>query len=184
VNSGATAPEWVTPAAGGGGLVKIAKTTFSGAVSASFNDVFSSTYNNYRILVQLDSTSANNQPVAFRLRVSGSDSSTNYRTATSYNEGADTPYATKNLAGTDEFRMPEIDDTYSDEWYANIDLFSPQQTRKTGYLATSYNTRSNNTENYEMTTGVNTAATSYTGFTLLSATGNLAGTVWIYGYEN
>jgi len=176
--------KWVAPAAGGGGLVKIAKTTFSGAVTASFNDVFTSTYNNYRILIQLDSTSANNQPVGMRLRVSGTDSTTNYRTATSYNEGTDTAAAYRNLRGTDEFTLPEIDDNYSDEWYANIDLYSPQQTRKTGFISGSYATKSNNTEMYEFTTAVNTAATSYTGFSLFSATGNLAGTVWIYGYEN
>jgi hypothetical protein len=180
----ATGMKWATPAAGGGGLIKIAKTTFSGATSASFNDVFTSTYNNYRLLIQLDSTSGNNQPVALRLRVSGTDSSANYNSATSYNSGTDTPYAYRNLSGTDEFRLPEIDDNYSNEWYSSIDLYSPQQTRKTGFISSSYASTLSGNAAYEMTTGVHTSATSYTGFSLVSATGNLAGTVWIYGYEN
>jgi hypothetical protein len=119
-----------------------------------------------------------------RLRVSGTDSSANYNGATSYNSGTDTPYAYRNLSGTDRFRLPEIDDNYSNEWYSSIDLYSPQQTRKTGFISSSYASTLTGNAAYEMTTGVNTAATSYTGFSLISATGNLAGTVWIYGYEN
>jgi hypothetical protein len=180
----ATGLKWATPATSSAGLVKIAKTTFSGATSASFNDVFTSTYNNYRLMIQLDSTSGNNQPVALRLRVSGTDSSANYNSATSYNSGTDVAYAYRNLSGTDDFRLPEIDDNYSNEWYASIDVYSPQQTRKTGFISSSYNTSLSGNACYEMTTGVHTSATSYTGFSLVSATGNLAGTVWIYGYEN
>jgi hypothetical protein len=180
----ATGLKWATPAAGGGGLIKIAKTTFSGATSASFNDVFTSTYNNYRLMIQLDSTSGNNQPVEFRLRVSGTDSSANYNSATSYNSGTDVASAYRNLSGPDGFRLPEIDDNYSNAWYASIDLYSPEQTRNTGFISSSYNSSLAGNACYEMTTGVHAAATSYTGFSLISATGNLAGTVWIYGYEN
>jgi len=180
----ATGLKWVTPATSSAGLVKIAKTTFSGATSASFNDVFTSTYNNYRLMIQLDSTSGNNQPVEFRLRVSGTDSSANYNSATSYNSGTDTASAYRNLSGTDSFRLPEIDDNYSNAWYASIDMYSPQQTRNTGFISSSYNSSLAGNACYEMTTGVHAAATSYTGFSLVSATGNLAGTVWIYGYEN
>lgn len=183
-STAATGLKWATPAAGGGGLVKIAKTTFSGVTTASFNDVFTSTYNNYKLMVQLDSTSGNNQPVEFRLRVSGTDSSANYNSATSYNSGTDTASAYRNLSGTDSFRLPEIDDNYSNAWYSSIDIYSPQQTRNTGFISSSYNTSLAGNACYEMTTGVHDTATSYTGFSLVSATGNLAGTVWIYGYEN
>lgn len=177
-----TGLKWAAPSSGA--LTKIAKTAFSGATSASFNDVFSSTYVNYRILIQLDSTSGNNQPIYFRLRVSGSDAATNYTAATSYNDGGDIPYAYRNLGGTTNFRLPEIDNDYSNEYYSAIDLFCPQLARKTGYLSNTYSTTLNGQPKYEFTAGTHTSATSYTGFSLVSATGNIAGTVWIYGYQD
>lgn len=176
-----TGLKWATPSSGA--LTKIAKTTFSGATSASFNDVFSSTYVNYRILLQLDSTSGNNQPIYFRLRVSGSDSATNYKATSSYNSGGSTAYA-GDLSGSTYFYLNEIDNDYSNQWYGNIDLFSPQVARNTGFLYAGYNTTASNANAYMFTNGTHLAATSYTGFSLVSATGNIAGTVWIYGYQD
>lgn len=176
-----TGLKWAAPSSGA--LTKIAKTTFSGATSASFNDVFSSTYVNYRILIQLDSTGGNNQPIYFRLRVSGSDSATNYKATSSYNSGGSTALA-GDLSGSTYFYLNEIDNDYSNQWYGNIDLFSPQVARNTGFLYAGYNTTSSNTNAYMFTNGTHLAATSYTGFSLVSASGNIAGTAWIYGYQD
>ena len=61
------------------GLKLINTTTFSAVSSQSVNDVFSATYDNYKIVCQFSSSA--DQEVFFRLRASGSDLTTSvYRT--------------------------------------------------------------------------------------------------------
>ncbi len=77
VNSGATAPQWVTPSSGA--LVKIAGASFSGVATVSLDSMFSSTYLNYFTTWNISDTDGN---IRLRFRASGADNTTgNYYTA-------------------------------------------------------------------------------------------------------
>ena len=58
------------------GMVLLNTTSFSAVASQSVNDVFSATYDNYKIILNIDSTSSASYDLVLRLRVGGSDLST------------------------------------------------------------------------------------------------------------
>jgi hypothetical protein len=51
VNSGADAPEWVTPAVSASGLTLISTTSFSNVASQAFDNVFTTTYFTYLVVI-------------------------------------------------------------------------------------------------------------------------------------
>jgi hypothetical protein len=70
VNSGATAPEWGSASSG---LNYVTGATFTGVTSFSLpTDTFTSTYKNYRLLINFTSSSAD-AAVIMRMRASGTD---------------------------------------------------------------------------------------------------------------
>ena len=69
-SSTSTGLKWA--AASTGALSLISATTFSASSAHNVNDVFSSTYDNYLIVLNLDSVSADDY-LNLRVRVSGSD---------------------------------------------------------------------------------------------------------------
>ena len=61
------------------GMVLLNTTSFSAVASQSINDVFTTSYDNYRILIAIDSTTATSQQnFQIKLRASGTDKSTAY----------------------------------------------------------------------------------------------------------
>jgi len=77
------------------GLVYLNTTSFSAVASQSINDVFSSTYDAYRIVMDLLGSEASTG-LRFRLRVSGSDASgaSDYTNPTLYNQQNSSTVAT------------------------------------------------------------------------------------------
>jgi hypothetical protein len=57
VNLGATAPEWATPAVASSGMTLISRTSFSAAASVTIDSLFSTTYENYLLCAQVNSSS-------------------------------------------------------------------------------------------------------------------------------
>ena len=177
VNSGATAPEWAAPAAGATpGLVKIGSTvTVSAASSATLNDVFSTTYDNYRVVAVF--SSAPSADLLFRYRVSGSDNTTsNY-----YLQGQDVSSTT-----TNSFRITADDKGRlgvgaGDETGFAIDMFSPFLSRKKRAQSTS-NRGSVTLPEIAFFWNTFNATTSFTGLTIYPASGTFSGEITVYGY--
>ena len=69
-------PTSVAVGSGSGSVDTNGAVTFSGASSVSLNDCFSSTYQNYKIVMNLSAATSND--VQMRLRVSSTDAATNY----------------------------------------------------------------------------------------------------------
>lgn len=176
VNSGATALEYTTPA-GGAGLVFINKTDFSASSATSVNNVFSTTYNNYRIMIVGASTTGTAAEVTLRMRVGGADTSTNYSSQRAYFNGA-TSGASADLFGTDETYIGDVGNSSTLGAAINLDISSPYLVTPTALTATS--TRSGSGF-LTLTGGNQTAATSFTGFTMNFAQTS-TGSVYIYGY--
>jgi hypothetical protein len=181
VNSGATAPEWKT--IGSGGLTLIGTpTTFGTVASQSISDVFSSTYDNYRIIIQHGGSSASNF-VGLRFRVSGADNtSTNYRWAAL---GALTYESASVLLSDGGATATNCLVTFGNSGYggnSTIDIQNPFATANTTFNGTFAATGIGASAS---TFGLFNATTSFTGFTISPfGGGNLTGgTITVYGYN-
>jgi hypothetical protein len=167
-------PSWATPG-GGAGITLIDELAFSASQTINVNDVFSSTYKNYKVFITGTSTSSN--PLTMRLRLSGTDTSTDY-TNQSLIVDATSTTARRNYTGNDDWQLGDIN---ADAATFEISIFNPNIADKTGYSCTNGLLLSSINNLTESFTGFQTAGTQFTGFTLLSAS-NATGTVLVYGF--
>ena len=153
--------------------------SFSGASTVSLNDVFSSIYDSYRIVCNVQpSTTADLQ---MRYRVSGSDNSTS-----NYNyEGfvARTTNANGSVSSTTNSTIHVIGGINNGNANAlAVEVYQPFNSDFTkhsvlGHMhdSTSYIT--------SFRGGVFAATTSFTGFTIFPSSGTITGSVSVYGYN-
>jgi hypothetical protein len=169
------------------GMVLLSSVAFSGVASQSVNDVFSATYKNYRIIVNSNTSDANAQGINLRLRVSATDNSSSnyYWVGVSSNSSSATP----TLSGlgsnglTTSFAAAVSNDTTRGEAVSIIDLFNPFATQITGFASQQVYQDNNPYAFYRSINGQMSVTTSYTGFSLISAVGNITGSVNVYGYN-
>jgi hypothetical protein len=159
------------------GMVLLSTTSFSGVSSQSINDIFSTTYDNYRIYLSTGDP-ATNQPFTMRLRVSGADdTSANYYRM---NFGQGTSGSTSFIgAGQTSFALGYAGT--GSNYGSAFDVISPFSTLRTTISGLGVG----NNSSYNGITGwtINNwfdATTSFTGFTLLFGA-NTTGTVSVYG---
>lgn len=180
VNSGATAPEWKTLS--GAALVKIGGSTVSGVTSATYDNVFSATYCAYKIVLSNNFTVNGAGNPQFFLRASGTNSTTNYRTA-----GFDTFSFSTGYSGTSgstsEFRYSGTFSATSSRSteFLIVDPFLAQRTLL--FAESAYYDQTNNYGGYSSMRGGHGSSTSYDGFQLAFTTQTFSGTVTIYGLE-
>jgi hypothetical protein len=172
VNSGATAPEWATPA--GGGLVFIQKGTFSATATVNVNTCFSSTYDNYRILVKVTGASVVNGEVRLRMRSATTDNTTaNYNYQRLYAQST----SVGGSAATNQTSAIMGPQNTALSWNVT-DMASPFLAENTLYSTVSmYN--QTHIDNFS---GAHKVATSFDGFTMFPDAGTITGEVWVYGY--
>jgi hypothetical protein len=168
----ATGLKWA--AAGGGGLVFIQKGSFTSSTGVNVNSCFSSTYDNYRILVRVTGSSPVNGQVRFRMRSGSADDSTsNYNSQRLYAQ-------TTSVGGSlDSNQSSGIIGPWNTalSWFAT-DMWSPFLAARTGYATVS----SYNESNIDNFSGAHKVASSFDGFTMFPDSGNITGEVWVYGY--
>jgi hypothetical protein len=159
------------------GLTLINTTSFSGVSSQSVNDVFSATYTNYRITT--DITASSGVGISLRLRVAGADNtSTNYRRQRLGVDSTSVQGArTVNDTSWVDFAVANVESSLS-----IIEVLNPFQTQNT--TATNFRgaAGSTNPEFHITYFGIN-VTTSYTGFTIFPSSGNITGSVSVYGYS-
>jgi hypothetical protein len=155
------------------GMVLLNTTSFSGVASQSINDVFSATYDSYKILVQVKSDTGS-PDLTLRLRVSGTDAS-GANTYLYHRDGSLTTTSIDGDFSTTSFLMGSIDDNA--QYPAEAIITRPFIAAQTGFhsLGGRYQVATN-------VFGFHNQSTSYTGFTLLAAN-NITGTVLTYGFN-
>jgi len=157
------------------GLVKVNTTSFSAVSSQSLNNVFSTTYDNYVILLQ--GVTSGNPDILFRLRVSGTDASgaTDYSRPGLYN--AQNSSTVANIGGAAN-SSGSLGFGATDTFVTNTTFFNPFLTKPT------LNVWHNYGQGYQVW-GANkhNQSTSYTGITIFTSTGTMTGTVSVYGYN-
>lgn len=160
------------------GWVNISATTHSGTASTvSFNNVFTSTYANYRIVCSWDAaTGGGGTYTLMRMRAGGVDTTAaNY---TSYTQWVSTTTngIDRSTSGTSWYAF-----FYSTNNRVQAEFFitAPQLTKNTTFFSTACDVR---TADFVGATGAGVLrdTTAYDGFTLI-APGNINGVTTIYG---
>lgn len=181
----ATGLKWATPATPTSGLNFIAKTSFSSASSQSFNNVFSSTYDNYVVKIVLDASTTAGGNTSMRLRASGSDLTSATYVRQQINASNTSVSAVR---GTGETSF--VDNGYIDSAagsYASFDLtfYAPYLSKATRMtLLSAHDFTGSVQSSWRSVTYGNTSTSSYDGFTLIAGAGSLNGTAYIYGMAN
>ena len=172
-STASTGLKWDNPS----GLVHIETQTISGTPSAiNFNNVFSSTYDNYEILLTIQGSANNNAEL--RLRSSGTDDTgTNYRSVfVSYSA---TTVAVSTL-NTTSITVGVL--RLSDKSLYSVKIANPFLAEKT--LVNTTGTRTHDAIQGYNIFGQHMLDTSYDGFTLFASSGTFnSGEVSVYGYR-
>jgi hypothetical protein len=177
-STAATGLAWSTVAASGFSL--ISTQTMSAAASLNVNNCFSSTYKNYLILINCTTASVNDY-INFKLRVSGTDSSTSYHGWFQRNFSTSGTQPTQ-ISNVNNGTKLEISSS-SQNLNAVIDVLNPFVVGRTGLTSVSNIWDTTNTRNIaETSQAQHSESTSYDGFSLIPDSGTLTGTVYIYGY--
>jgi hypothetical protein len=159
------------------GMVLLNTTSFSGVTTQSVSDVFSSTYQNYKVLINL--TSAASDTNFIRLRVSGADNSTaNSYISERLNANSTTVTGLRNtstqlLIGSNENSTNSV---------ANLEIFSPNEVRPTQFLVQKHERETDGIVETSVYGGYHNQSVAYTGFTLIG-TKSSSGTIRVYGYN-
>jgi hypothetical protein len=160
------------------GLTLINTTTFSGVGSQSFNDVFSATYDHY--LIKSELTAAVDVACFLRFRVAGADNSTsNYHWFVSF--------FTSNTAIERQINTGQTSSTFANantsNSVADVLIYNPFLA-KPSYISTIENGAESVTQpRYLYRRGQHNVSSSFTGFTLTPTSGNISGTISVYGFN-
>jgi hypothetical protein len=165
-----------------GGLVYITQATNSGTTSLSINNCFTSTYQNYRIIINQTAMSGNDS-ILLRMRVGGTDDSTaNYQYAANVSTSAG---GSSVMAGANQTTvLLGYVGSSSPTAGSSIDIFSPQVSTRTWATTLRYEFDSV-TYNGRSGSFVKDQVTSFDGFSLIAGGGKtFSSTVYVYGYRN
>ena len=172
---------WV--AVGASGLTFITSATAPGSsASMSINNVFSATYKNYLIVSNLYTSSASQQLLYAKMRLSGTDASTNYDYLITYTTAGAGPTRDYGTGGTLGMFFGYCSSSAGGAT-ATVTLANPAIASATSLTSIS---NSYGTSTYQTLVGgsTHTTATAYDGITFSVNGGNLTGDVRIYGIAN
>jgi hypothetical protein len=160
-----------------GGLSHIATESFSAVSSVSLNGVFTSDYDNYRII--LTGTSDVDRDPRIRMRASGTDDSTanSYVSQQLIVSGASVTGARTTtkfvILGTLQSGLTNI---------IAFEIVKPFLAEATAMYA--INTRNFSGAVFQTSSVIHNQTVSYDGFSLIANAGNITGTLRVYGYAN
>jgi hypothetical protein len=163
-----------------GGLVLINKTDFTSATTININNCFSSTYENYRILLNFSSFTGGNDLLNFRWGTSGTINTTSnyYRAVWRIEPNSGT---VTNVNGSSPVNTMFISELKGDSASYEINIFNPFATAKTYMTATGVdNSRSGSISN-----GFFNTTQSFTDISIFpdGAGRAMTGSISIYGYR-
>ncbi len=167
-------PSSIAVGSGSGSTDLNGKVTFTGVSSVSLNDVFNATYESYRLVFSniVASTSAN---LLFRFRVSGADNATDY-----YYGGIsvnDTGAPAVTVLGSNTAQTSALLGSITTQVHA-FDMFvgNPFLTATSQYSVMEGN-------GSRLLMGKRDSNVSFTGFTILTSTGTVSGSISVFGYR-
>ena len=165
------------------GLVKLASTDFSNVSSVIFDELFTSTYKNYAYKIYHEAAD-NNTEFRFILRTGGASGSDD--TTAQYNcvnvisfPNSSASWASKSIYGLDvPFFTMNGGMANNKPYHSSLDMFSPQLAQDTTWSGTA---------GYQgghvfVIGGAFELDTQFTGIKFYQSSGNITGSIQIYGY--
>lgn len=177
-----TGLKWATPAGGASTLVLVkAPTSFSNVAGTgtTFDNVFTSTYTTYVIVVENIYGGTATDDFLFNLRYAGPSTQTVFYGSALKNSYDSTTYDTILSNGTDLQLYPQIGNSTAT---AATSYLTVQNAGSTNYPLISGFTAGLNNSAYFINNGVAGNSRLYTGFLLKSSSSNVTGTVAVYAY--
>lgn len=169
---------WI--AVGDTGLTLVqAETAFTSVVSFSANNVFTSTYRNYKIILN---TTDGAGSLTMKLRASGTDTSANYYGISTYGLSGNPFQSAFNALGTDEWYVCDMLTTIDGSGNGVIDILNPQAAFATTATAQFFGASGASQYWYDMH-AQQSDVTQFDGFTFLITTTAMTGTYTVYGYN-
>jgi hypothetical protein len=185
VNSGATAPEWIT--AGASAFTKIVSNSFSGVSSVSLpNGTFTSTYRNYKVIIIIPTWSAASAALQGRYRASGTDNSSGiYSSAVTTIRVSSGALSSATVNAGTSFNMG-FGSTYNPGPFAQDWTFcSPQTTDEKQIMGTGFGWNAEgDTWCADWFGGHANNSSQFDSFTFYPTTGTFSGTYYVYGLAN
>jgi hypothetical protein len=174
------------PAAGGGedpGLAFVVSSSFSGASSVSLDNVFTSAYENYRVLLIASDVSGTGIHLRFRMRAASTDASgSNYYSAADWALST----ASRNVdagAGETSGRIVYVDNATSVAMGA-FDVLRPAVADDTHVAGFGYRNDPASLVGSWPFGAMHAVDTAYDGITLFPDSGTISGTIFVYGYRS
>jgi hypothetical protein len=171
-----------TAIAASAGLTLVNTTTFTTTSTVQVNNCFSSSYNNYRVLLTLTAASANGG-ITLQYSVSGTPSAASYY-------GAGFAIFSSAVSGsigqvnTGSLTINDVSSTNPSFPANSIDIYSPNIATNTIMTNLAFGETSVNGIKATYQGGLHLIATAYDGLTIKPASGTISGTIRIYGYKN
>jgi hypothetical protein len=176
-------PSSVAVGSGTGSADSLGSVTFTGVSSVSLNDVFSSAYDHYRIILRLTAAAADIGGINFRFRVSGADNSTSNYNKVGWYVGSDASSGNGNSLSQTQFPMGTFDTTAPTYHLHDILVSLPFNTDYTQFQDISGYKNQGGTHFSEYNSNWFNATTSFTGFSIFPASSTITGTVRVYGFN-
>lgn len=175
-------PTSVTVGSGSATTSANGRVTFTGVSSVALNGVFTSAYDNYRILFR-PTTASTTQNITARLRVGGVDNSGagTYRETAIYNNTSTTVASATGTATLWYFNQ-QTSATYQEQAVYIADLFGPAIAATTIGVTQELNTTTTPLYQVYLTSIMHTVSTAYDGLSLTASAGTMGGTISVYGY--
>lgn len=161
------------------GLVLINTTTMAAVASQSVNDVFSATYNNY--LIHLNVTGSTTlTSVDMRLRVGGVDNSSGNYARSQLLQDTTTVTGSRVTSQTSWQNVTGIVST--ERTFTQLTVTQPFASFHSGMIGDVIESINSGVYQKRSAWGT-TVTTSYTGFTLIPSAGTMTGTIRVYGFK-
>ena len=160
-----------------GGLSLIAKTSFTSTATWTLDNIFSSTYDNYRIDIVWTALTSTANYAGFQMRVGGvAATATNYQ----YAMGEANSAGMTGRYSTSSSYMPVVDSTSADIAYtgSSFTVFKPFTAQATSFVGQFIGVNSGLRGTASQ--GFHSLATSYDGIQIANGS-TASGTVYVYG---
>jgi hypothetical protein len=149
--------------------------TFAGTESISINGCFSSTFDNYRFIVNLTNTAST--PLRGRMRTGSDDTGAVYDMQRGEFDGSSSNFV-RNVDNTTII----LTSTNTSGFRGNLEFLSPNLAANTAVLSQALTT-SGNTPYLPFSGTRVDSTTEYTGFSFIPDSGLITGTISVYGYQ-
>ena len=168
------------------GLVLLSGNTLSGSTGVTVDDVFTSTYTNYKVTISWNASHSSTSTCHIVLRAGGSDDTNSKYTSgvRTFRINSNNEFETRNDVQSDGWDLAGIDATQTDNQLSReLTIFSPQVSRRTGFSGTGVTDEVTNQQMMYLG-GAFEDTTSFDGITIKPAAGTVSGQVNIYGISD